>query len=75
MVYNGTYSGMDMVLGDPYSTLTTMYKQMRSIHHMSVIRCINISDMFLNIIIHKSLWKFCGVNIIHVSSQDPKLEC
>ena len=73
MVYNGTSSGLNEVLWAPHFMLPTMSTQMREIQLGTNMGDINIGEIFLNFIMHKSLRHFWGVDVKHIQSEDPKL--
>ena len=69
MVYNDTSSGINDVLWDPHFTLPTIYIQMRDIKPGSIMVYIDIGEMFINFILHQSLWRFCMVDVTHMLYQ------
>ena len=72
MVYNCMPNVLNVVLWSPNFTLPTMSTQMRSIQLGTSMGDIFISKMFLNFTIHKILRKRCGLDVMHIWSEDTK---
>ena len=66
MIYNVTSRGLNNVLWFPYFTLTTMSTHMIAIKRVTNMRDINIGEIFLKLMMHKSLICFCGVDDTHI---------
>ena len=73
MVYNSTSRGLNELLWAPYSTISTMPTQIRSIQHSTNMGNIDVGEMFLNFVVQKSLIKSCRVDVPHIPHEDPKL--
>ena len=66
MIYNVTSRGLNNVLWFPYFTLTTMSTHMIAIKRVTNMGDINIGEIFLKLMMHKSLICFCGVDDTHI---------
>ena len=66
MIYNVTSRGLNDVLWSPYFTLPTMSTYMIAIKLVTNTGDINIGEIFLKLMMHKSLICFCGVDDTHI---------
>ena len=73
MVYNGTSIYLNNLLWNTHFMLPTISTQIRSIQNGTNIEDINIGEMFLNFMMHKSLRNFCDGIMIKISNTPPSL--
>ena len=66
MIYNVTSRGLNNVLWFPYFRIPTMSTHMIAIKLVTNMGDINICEIFLKFMMHKSLRVFCGVDDTHI---------
>lgn len=74
MVYNGTSSGLNDALWAPHFTLPTVQTQLRSLVEGTHMADLDIGEMFLNFMLHKTIRAFYGVDVKFFQSTDPDFE-
>ena len=70
MFYNGTLSGINDALWDPHFASHTVSNTLRDIEEETFIADRNVGEMYLDLILGKELSMYCGVDIIHMRSED-----
>ena len=63
MVYDGTRSGLNDAMFAPWFPLPTVEQLLRVVETESYMGDIDVGEMFLNFVMHKSLRIFCGVDV------------
>jgi hypothetical protein len=62
MVYDGSASGLNELLGAPWFPLSTLDTLQRSIEPGTFMSDNDVGEMFLNFMLHEDLRKLCGVD-------------
>ena len=74
MVYNGISSGLNKVQWAPHFMSPTMSINIRATKIGTNMGDIDIGEMILNFIMHKSIRKSFRLDVTHIRPYDPKLE-
>jgi len=66
MVYDGMKSRLNGTLWVPWFSLSTVEQHLRATVPGSYMGDVDIGEMFLNFMLHESVWPYCGVDLTSV---------
>jgi len=66
MVYDGTKSGLNDSIWVPSFPLPTVDTMLRAVTYDTVTSAFDIGDCFLNLVLHDTMQKLCGIDLTKV---------